>query len=408
MQPENTLRYPGWRVAIAASGAVFFSFASLFVYSFGVFLKPISAQFHWSREAVSLAFGFAAMCIAAASPLLGALLDRRPPRRIILPCFAVFGVGFASLSLLTPHLWHLYAVFIVLGLVGNGTAQLAYSGALATWFETRRGLAFAILLSGSALGATVWPLVSQILITSTSWRTAFAVMGCSILLFALPLASQVKPHGRVLRRATSRSAVDGLLSRSFWIIIGILFASSLGQNGAITHLAALLTDRGVSSGLAATAVSLLGAATLVGRFATGWLLDRYFAPYVSVCLLSLAAVGIYILSGTHSALGGCTAAALIGLGMGGEGDITPYLLSRYFDLQSFSTLYGFTWTAYAIAGAIGPVIMGRAFDLTGSYEKLLLALSLLSLITALLSLLLPRYKVAPKFLEPIVALETQS
>ena len=62
--------------------------------------------------------------------------------------------------------------------------------------------------------------------------------------------------------------------------------------------------------------------------------------------------------------------------MGGEADVTPYLLSRYFGLRSFSTLYGFTWTAYAFAGAIGPILMGRAFDATGSYEALLVQLAL--------------------------------
>lgn len=407
MQPESSIRYQGWRVAAAASGGVFFSFASLFVYSFGVFLKPISLEFHWSREAVSLAFGLAAMCVAVASPFLGAMLDRVPPRRIILPCLAIFGASFASLSLLTPHLWHLYAIFIVLGLVGNGTAQLAYSGALTTWFESRRGVAFALLLGGSALGATVWPLIAQTLIVKTSWRTAFAIIGGSVLLFALPLASQVKRQARVVRHEDHPSTTKGLLSRPFWIIVAILLAASLGQNGAITHMAALLTDRGVSPALASTAMSVLGASTLFGRLATGWLLDRYFAPYVSLLLLVVAAVGIFLLSGAHSALGGCTAAALIGLGMGGEGDITPYLLSRYFSLQSFSTLYGFTWTAYAIAGAIGPVIMGRAFDLTGSYEKLLIALSLLSVATALLSLLLPRYDSQRALYEPISALQAE-
>lgn len=52
--------------------------------------------------------------------------------------------------------------------------------------------------------------------------------------------------------------------------------------------------------------------------------------------------------------------------MGGEADVTPYLLARYFGLRSFSTFYGFTWTAYALASAIGPVLMGRAFDATAS------------------------------------------
>jgi MFS family permease len=78
--------------------------------------------------------------------------------------------------------------------------------------------------------------------------------------------------------------------------------------------------------------------------------------------------------------------------MGGEADVTPYLITRYFGLRSFSTLYGFTWTAYAIAGAIGPVIMGKAFDATGSYEILLSSLSVLTLTAGGLMLLLPRYK----------------
>jgi hypothetical protein len=89
---------------------------------------------------------------------------------------------------------------------------------------------------------------------------------------------------------------------------------------------------------------------------------------------------------------GIEGAALIGFGMGGEGDVTPYLLSRYFGLKSFSTLYGFTWTAYAIAGAVGPVVMGRAFDATGSYSALLVQLAAVTLVAGALLLLLPRYQ----------------
>jgi MFS family permease len=121
---EHNLRYAGWRVAAAAAGGVFFSFASLLVYTFGVFLKPIAAEFSWSPQAVSLAFGFAAISIAICSPVLGALLDRVPPRRVLLPCFAVFGSAFASLALLTNHLWHLYLVFIALGVVATGPHTL--------------------------------------------------------------------------------------------------------------------------------------------------------------------------------------------------------------------------------------------------------------------------------------------
>jgi MFS family permease len=88
---------------------------------------------------------------------------------------------------------------------------------------------------------------------------------------------------------------------------------------------------------------------------------------------------------------GCFAAALIGVGAGGEADITPYLLTRYFGLRAFSTLYRLTWTFYAVAGAIGPVILGRTFDSTGSYASLLIILSVTTALGAALVLLLPRY-----------------
>jgi cyanate permease len=85
------------------------------------------------------------------------------------------------------------------------------------------------------------------------------------------------------------------------------------------------------------------------------------------------------------------AAILIGLGLGAEADLTPYLLTRYFGLRSFSTLYGFSWTAYAMAGAIGPLLMGKAFDVTGSYTLLLIVLSGGTFVSAALYLGLPRY-----------------
>ena len=184
---------------------------------------------------------------------------------------------------------------------------------------------------------------------------------------------------------------QAMRSRAFWILIVVLFLFSIGQNGALAHLSALLTDRGVSPHDAAVAVSLMGAASLLGRLVTGWLLDRFFAPGVAFCVFALAALGIFILSSAHSLGMGSLAAILVGAGMGGEADMTPYILSRYFGLRSFSMLYGFTWTGYAIAGAIGPVLMGRAFDTTASYQALAVKLSVLTLFAAGLMLLMPAY-----------------
>ena len=177
---------------MASSVGVFASFGSLLVFTFGVFLKPIAAEFGWSREAVSGAFAFAALAVAVCSPLVGKLVDRFGARRVIAPCVAVFGVTFASLSILPPRLPALYATFVVLGIVGNGTAQLAHARMVASWFVDRRGLAMALLMMGSAVGALVWPPVAQGLIAAFGWRAAAASLGAVALLLGLSCGASVR------------------------------------------------------------------------------------------------------------------------------------------------------------------------------------------------------------------------
>jgi MFS family permease len=403
LDEEDRSTYEGWRVAVASSACVFVSFASLLVYTFGVFLKPLAEEFSWSREAVSAAFGIAAMTVALVSPLLGFLLDRLHPARVIVPCMITFGVAFASLAVLTPHLGHLYAVFFVFGLVANGTAQMAYSRAVSSWFVRRRGAALALVMSGGAVGAIALPPISGALIQAFGWRTTSVMLGATVLAIGVPAAAlfvRERPaspeHPMLWSTATAGARVaEGLRSRVFWILVAVLFVSSIAQNAAITHMPALLTDRGVSASRAALSVSVMGGASLVGRLLTGWLLDRFFAPRVSIVLLASAAVGTFVLATAHSFTAGALSAALIGFGMGGEADVTPYLLSRYLGLRSFSMLYGFTWTAYAFAGAIGPILMGRVFDVTGSYEQLLWIMASATLAVTSLMFLMPRYNSAP-------------
>ena len=140
-------------------------FGSLFVYTFGGFVKPLNAQFGWSREAISRGFGFAALSVAFCSPTLGRWLDHYGPRRVILPCMTVFGCGIASLALLQPRLWRFYVTCILLGAVGNGAAHLSYARAISTWFERRLGMALAFVMAGVGLGAMVLPLVAQTIVS---------------------------------------------------------------------------------------------------------------------------------------------------------------------------------------------------------------------------------------------------
>ncbi len=302
---------------------------------------------------------------------------------------------------------------MIIGAAGNGTAQLAYTRAVSSWFEKRRGMALALVMTGGALGAMILPPVAQALIQRVGWRLSSAALGAMVLAVGLPVAATLvreKPgfdRGRRIEVAGA-SVSQAMRSRAFWIVVVVLFLASLGQNGAITHFTALLTDRGISPEGAAMAVALMGAASFLGRLVTGWLLDRFYAPRLAFSLLTIAALGIFLLSTAHSLAMGALAAILIGAGMGGEADIIPYVLSRHFGLRSFSVLYGLTWTAYAIAGAIGPVLMGRAFDASASYESLAVKLSILTLSAAGLILAMPAYGAQTVEMAPAPQLTTEA
>ncbi len=398
---ESHLGYYGWRVAIAACLGVMGGFGSLFVYTFTVFVKPLGAQFGWNREAVSVGFAIAAMTVGMSSPLIGRLIDRFGPRHIILPCMTVFGFGITSFALLRSGIWQFYLTCFVVGIVGNGAAHLAYARSISTWFERRLGTALAIVMVGAGLGAMILPVIAQTVVTRSGWRSAYLTLGIVALLLGLPLSwryvrdrDTTKAKDKVTEvQHTGLTWQQGLRTVPFWIIVAVLFVSSISMNGAITHLSALLTDRGITAGNAALCASVLGGTSILGRVVTGWLLDRFFGGRVAFVINVFTAGGILMLANANSFVTGLAAAALIGIGAGGEAAITPYLLTRYFGLRAFSTLYGLTWTFYAAAGAAGPVILGRTFDLTGSYTSLLTTLAIALAVAATMMLLLPKYPV---------------
>src|SRR4029453_6170338 len=186
-------------------------------------------------------------------------------------------------------------------------------------------------------------------------------------LVALFVRERQARAGAAPAAVSGATTAEAVRSRVFWTLGGGAGAAAIAFNGVVVHIVSLLTDRGVASGSAAMTLSLMGAAGLSGRLITCWLIDRFRATYGSAALLSLAAAGIFLLSTTASFRTALVAAAMIGFGMGGELDVTPFLLSRYFGLRSLSTLYGVGWMAMGGGGAIGPLVMGRAFDASGSY-----------------------------------------
>lgn len=392
---------PRGLVLLTAWCGVFVSFASVVVYTFGIFLKPLTAAFGWSRGEVSFAFTLAALSVAACSPLIGRLLDRFPARRIVIPCVAIYGIAFSSLAFLTAHIAHLLCVFVVLGIVGNGTTQLGYARVVSAWFDHERGRALAAVMAGSGLGSMVFPSVAQALISAYGWRVAYGALGAVILVLGLPLAAAflyepaappTEEHLESERGQTHSSIWQAVANPRFLAIVGALLLFSFATNGLNTHWAALLTDCGFPAALAAAVLSVAGLAALLSKLSTGYLLDRFFAGRAVAGLLLACAAGFLAVLYGRSGWLAFAAAILVGVGMGAESDAVPYLLTRYFGLRRFSELYGYTWCAYAVAGALGPWVMGSMFDHTHSYRAVLFASLGMILVAAMLFAALPKYK----------------
>ena len=392
---ESSIRYEGWRVAAASAAGVFF--AAVVVYGFGVLLKPLTVEFSWSRETTAAAYSCYALASALAAPLIGRLLDRYGPTRVAVPCIVLCGAGIAQLSTLSGSRLQLYGIFTALGIAATGTSPLAYSRAVASWFDRRRGAALAIVMAGAAAASIVHPPTLDALVRSVGWQQACRMTGGAVLALGLPIIIVFVSERGVHTQASHGSIGDAraaLRSWIFWVLIAVIGAAAMAFSGIVIHLVALLTDRGVPPARAAMTLSMMGGAGLIGRLLTGVLIDRYRATHVSAVLLTLAAAGLLLLSTSQGLEWSLAAALMIGFGMGGELDVTPFLLSRYFGLRSLATLYGFAWTATGAGAAAGSVLMGRAFDGSGSYDGMLMQLAATTLTASVLMLFLPDYRLS--------------
>ncbi|HVZ16354.1 MAG TPA: MFS transporter [Terriglobales bacterium] len=407
---ENSIRYPGWGVTTAAFVGVMTSFAPIVPYTFSLFLNPLHAAFGWRREAIGGTFALAAITVALVSPLIGMLLDRFPPRRIILPAIVVFALGLASLSRLGPNIKQFYVTFFILGLVANGTAQFAYTRTILTWFEKHRGFALALILTGSGVGSILIPPITQWFIDHHGWRNAYLLLG-GIALLGFPLTVLLvrnRPAAIVLE---NRAAVSGatvrkaLASSVFWVLAGIIVLSAFSENGLVTNLSAILTEHGVTAQSAAFALSVRGGAGIIGRLCVGFLIDRFSPQRIQTLILLVAAFGTLILAFAGTPWAALLGAALLGIGLGSEADVAPYLLAHYFGRKHFSVLYGLTWTAYAIGGATGPLFLGHLYDHGGAYHaRYIVYLAAFAFAAAAVSLLLRRDRIQePQASDAIIA-----
>jgi MFS family permease len=415
---EGSLRYPGWRVVLICQIGVLSGIATIFFTIFTLFIKPWQHDFGWNREQISQAFTLAALSVAFCSPVMGRFLDRFEPRKIISLMMVAFGLGFASLATLTSSLVRFEVTAVLIGIAGSGTYQLGYARIVASWFERRLGTALSVVVAGSGLGSLFFPPLVQYSITAHGWRVTILILAALPLLVGAPLTYFFAPSGRAgaPRRTTGAKPhasagltwKQALLTRSFWLIALGVGCMSLADNGITVHLAPMLSDRGLKAEDIAFIVSILGGASVAGRLLLGWVLDYFEGAGIAMGALLLAGSGIFLLGHARSLHSAAVGASIEGLGMGCEFDLVPYMLKRYFGMQSFSTMYGLTYSVYAVAGGTAPLLLGYIYDATGSYTHILSIFSVVSACVAIAMLALPAYRYASSHVHTPETLSTET
>jgi MFS family permease len=389
-----------WWIAAGSCIALIVVNGSICVFSFGVFIKPLEAEFGWDRGSISFGLTLCALCSAISLPIVGGLMDKFGLRPVMLTSIVLFALNVAAIALS-----NMLAIFILLvaatGVTGVGQGPIGYIKSISSYFDRQRGIAIGIAVSGTGLGTALLPQYAQWLITNMGWRMAYVGLAVVLVIIAVPAVflfvrePEDSPMVRARRTGLGITALPGLSvreavsSRTFWLLVGPTFLVATVINGSLVHVVSLLTDWGWSAEAAAGIMVWAGLASLGGRVVAGWMLDKVFAPYVAILSFTVALAGLYLLaSGTNPTLG------VIGIGIttGAEVDVIGYMTSRYFGLRRFGQLYGYLFGVFLIGTGIGPVVMGAVHTRLQSYDSAFYAFGIMLAVAIIFMLFLGRYR----------------
>lgn len=392
-----------WWIVAASTMALIFSSGSIQLFSASLFIKPITADLGFGRGTLSTAFGIHFILSAIATPIFGHLIDRHGVRALMLPTITLFAVATAALALLPSSIPVVFAMFAVVGVVSVAQTPTPYSKVVSWWFDRQRGFALAITLAGIGLGTIIVPQVAAFLMIHYDWRVGYFGLGCAVLIFALlPNALIIREPPKVERAKAAGAMPDvpGLtfaearVTWRYWTLSLAFYLAATVINGSLVHVVPMLTDRGLPIGVATAALSATGAALIVGRLCSGWIIDRVFAPYVAMVFMLVPMFGIAVLGFGLGGISPIIGTICLGMGIGAEIDIMAFLVSRYFGLRQYGTLYGVMFAIAILGNATGSNLLGWSFQFFNSYTPALILFEVFLVAAALCFLGLGSYRYA--------------
>jgi MFS family permease len=373
-----------WWIVVGSTIGLIVGNGPVSLFSSCVFLKPVSGEFGWDRATMTGAAGLSTLFSAVCVPIVGIMIDRWGIKRVMLPILALYGLSIAALSLTPASVAVFTMLYVFMGIAGAGQGPLPYVKSISAWFDARRGLALGIAMAGVGIGVFIVPQVVRVLIQDYGWRIAYMGLGALMFLVAFPsmaLLVREPEEGFARRRVRLAQAVDVvlpglsvrevLMGSRFWLLALSVLCVSTVVNGFGVHIVPLLTDRGLSSAVATSMLGVFGLGTLGGRLLSGYLVDRFFAPYIAAVFFLLGAVGIGLITSGAGGAVPTVGIVLLGIAAGTEIDMLGYLSSRYFGLRHFGQLYGYIFAVFSAGAALGPYVLGVCFDRFHSYNDAL-------------------------------------
>lgn len=356
------------------------------MYSFSVFLKPVSEEFGWARAMTTGAYSLFLFVLACLYLVTGRLSDRFGPRILITVCGLLLGLGYLLMSQVSS-LWHLYLLYGVLVASGMSGGFVPLTSTVARWFVKRRGVMTGIVVAGAGLGVVVMPPLSSWLISNYGWRTCYMIIG-GIALALIMLAAQflrrdpAKMRQQAYGEHPNRDAcgqqsailqISGFSfrearhTRQFWMLCLIYFCFGSGMQSIMAHIVSHATDLGISALTAANIVAVIGGVNIVGRVGTGIISDRAGNRASLVAVLASLAAAFFWLQVTRELWSFYIFAIVFGFSMGGGIALESPVVVELFGLKEHGSILGFVVSISIIGGALGSFMAGRIFDMTGNY-----------------------------------------
>jgi len=394
MNPEPHKHYYGW--TIVGLGLVSMSFWFGVRSSFSVFYVALLEEFHWTRGESAGVQSMAMLTYTFIAPLVGGLIDRLGPRRVIVPgiILLVAGLVLCSTVQTLAQFYVFYGVLVAAG--STCIAIVAYSAILAHWFERKRGLASGIAVSGMGLGTFLLVPLSQSLISLYGWRPAFVILGGLVLLIALPLNVLFLKHkpeelglqvdGLELVRPSKDNGAqpagwisvqtdwtlrEVLRTRSFWALVAFPFFSLIGVYVVVVHNVRFMVDKGIEPMTAALIFALAGISSSVFRVFWGWVSDhigREKAYTAGMACLFLGVFSLLLMDALEKRVFIYTFAVFFGMGWGSTAPLFMAVAADLFKGRIFGLIYGIVEGVMGLGGAIGAWSAGFIFDRTTSYR----------------------------------------